>query len=352
MCAILDLFPGAMPLKEHLFNAVHNNWHSYGLILKDGNGRIQMNKVCPEPGEYNPEVIWKLLEDNKDVNRILHLRHTTKGGTSQENAQPFCVYASDSRQIYFMHNGTLHGFGSHLSNEDAVSDTREFCEKVVSPALLRWHGDNGLADYTDKEFTRLVLDKQWTMNSRGLFVSNDLPTIYYGNGWKRYQQEDPDAPAIWVSNDDYFKAIIRGPEYEKVKEEERKARLATQSTFFRGEENQNERNATVQRFGRTVECYSSTALSVDPKVAKALNNIFQDPSHGTLEGISKLAKVTYDEWIHYVKDEDEFSVACLMEVMAELLEKANKENIKLTDKIERMQKYITEHNISVKKEAA
>ena len=87
MCVIIVMPPNAQINKDHLFNSVYNNWHSYGLILKDQNSKLQVLKDCPEGGN-GPELIWKLLENNKDVERILHLRHNTRGATNMMNAQP------------------------------------------------------------------------------------------------------------------------------------------------------------------------------------------------------------------------------------------------------------------------
>lgn len=347
MCLILVLPPKAQIQKEHLVNAVHNNWHSWGLILKDGNGKIMMQKDCPEKGN-DPEVIWKLLEDNKDIERILHLRHTTKGGTTMMNAQPFCVYKSDSREVYFMHNGTLHDFGSHKSGEEDKSDTLDFCEKIVSPSLLRWRGENGDADYMDPEYRNLIIVKRWNGMSRGLFVSNFTDNLGIGD-WKTYKQEDEKAPVIMISNDDYFLKVIRGPFFEAIQERERQERMArmVENTTNQPEKNTHghgERDTTFR-----IKEFSEQDLKKSDQVIQLLDSLYDDEENARL--ISNISKMDYNEVVHFISTNHNFFVAGLISCLADRLVELVKENDDLKSRNDRLHTAVLRAKIEESKAA-
>jgi predicted glutamine amidotransferase len=332
VCVIIHLLPGAMIAKEHLYNAVYNNWHGYGLILKDGNGRLQLIRKFNDKGN-DPEEIYDLLEDNMDIERYLHVRYSTRGAQNLDNTQPFEIYNSASRQVFFMHNGTLGSYGNFQAT--GKSDTVEFCEKILQPALLRWTGEKGKADYTDEEFFRLVVEKQWTYASKGLFISNDLPELRIGNGWSEYKQENPDAPKIWVSNTEYFDKLTRGPEHlrreaerKKKEEEERKA-----STPFPRESGQT--GGTTSTSGTTTNAikeWNPSLLAKSATILRALSDIVDNWQLDDPSLVAKMKFISYDEWKDYVIQEGEWTTAAVLEKFAEHICTLAKDKAALTRK--------------------
>lgn len=370
MCIIICLSAGATINKKQLFNGVYNNWHGYGLVLKDTNGRLQVLKGFDEEGT-NPEVVWKLLEDNKDIERFLHVRHSTKGAEDESNVQPFGVYSSNDRQIYFMHNGTLSNFGTYNGGK---SDTKDFCEKILEPSLLRWSGDQGKADYTDKEFFRLIVDKHWLGGSTGLFVSNDLEMLRIGSGWSEYKHPDDSSEGlVFVSNTTYFDRIQRGPMFQKL-EDERKAREAAAKARQEAEKTENSASKSdlvsdypdydewggyhnphygygqnpKSDFDRAgIKEWSPSAVAKSPKVLKALSDVVNKFDLEDPEDVRKLNNVTYDEWVDFLEDESPYLVAALMEQMSAMVAKLNLHNRFLRKKQERAEKKIVEFKASV-----
>jgi mRNA-degrading endonuclease HigB of HigAB toxin-antitoxin module len=350
---IICLQAGASINKQQLYNAVFNNWHGYGLVLRDQNNRLQILKGFDELGT-NPEVVWKLLEDNKDIERYLHVRHSTKGAADETNVQPFEVYNSNERQVFFMHNGTLSTFGGAWNNDQGKSDTLDFCDKILSPALLRWNGPQGKADYTDEDFYRLVVEKQWTSNSTGLFVSNDLPMLRIGSGWSVYKHpDDSSSGEVHVSNTSYFDRIQRGPEFQRLEnlkkaEEEKKKKEEMNSSvpFDPTNPNARTRSSIMQEWdgdqnGRSINTevlkFNNSNLAKSPKVLKALGDIvntwdFEDPAD-----IQKLTFVAYDEWISFIDNEGEWAVAALIEHLTQHYHKVFTQNILLQHEIEKLQ---------------
>ncbi len=374
MCIIITMAAGATINKQHLFNGVYNNWHGYGLVLKDSNGHLQVLRGFDENGT-DPEVVWKLLEDNKDIERYLHVRHSTKGAEDETNVQPFGVYSSNSREVYFMHNGTLYSFGS--SNTTGKSDTLEFCEKILTPSLLRWDGPQGKGDYTDEDFYRLIMEKHWNNTSMGLLVSNDLPMVRVGSGWSQYKHpDDSSSGEVFVSNTTYFDKVQRGPRFLKLEELRRERESAEKAKQEREKANKKNENPGVvtdedeRRFlygyddewpgygyphhgansntssNKFLEAgikeWSPSAVAKSPKVLKAISDItnqwnFEDP-----DDVRKLNAVTYDEWIDFLDDESPYMVAALIEELCSQIAKANLQVRFLKKKQERAEKKIIE----------
>lgn len=316
MCVIMAFTPGSMMNKEQFFNAVYNNWHGWGLILKDANDKLQVLKGFNEEGT-DPEVLWKLLNDNIDIDRYLHVRHSTKGSTDESNLHPFPVYNSTTREIHFMHNGTLHGFGQYTSGK---SDTLEFCEKILAPSLLRWVGPEGKGDYTDPEFVPLIIEKQWTTGSTGLFISNDLPMKRIGNGWKEYEHPknaDDSKGLIYVSNTLYFEKVSRGPRFQKL-EAERKAREAKAveeaKKAYSTSGNSSNEQTSAKRAG--VIKFVESNLAKDDEIIRAMNTVVSRFDLDDPHDLVKLTSATYEEWLAFVDEDAEqglFTTAALIE---------------------------------------
>jgi len=379
VCVILHLSAGATINKRQLYNAVHNNWHGFGLVLKDQNNRIQLTKGFRENGT-DPEEIWKLLEDNKDIERYLHVRHSTRGAPDDTNVQPFEVYNSNERQIFFMHNGTLSSFGGAWNNDQGKSDTLEFCEKILSPALLRWSGANGKADYTDEEFFRLVMEKQWSSGSTGLFVSNDLEPRRIGAGWSEYKHpDDTSSGTVWTSNTSYFDRVQRGPEFQRLeaikKAEEEKKKEEMNSLVPFDQTNAKTRSSIMQEWGggpnghtTTTEVlkFNASNLAKSPKVLKALSDIVNTWDFENPEDLQKLRFVAYDEWINFIDSEGEWAVAAFIEhlthhyhdmffknlALIEMVKKAETKQRKAEQHISNLKQITLEKNPVGKNEAA
>lgn len=342
MCVIITLAPGASINKEQLFNAVHNNWHGFGLVLKDGNNKIELIKEF-NPEGTDPERVWKLLEDNKDCTRYLHVRHSTKGAQDESNVQPFEIYNSSSRQVFFMHNGTLTGFGStntYGQPPSGKSDTLDFCEKILQPALLRWSGESGKGDYTDETFWRLIGDKQWTYSSTGLFVSNDLEMKRVGNGWSLYKHPDGSSEGeVWTSNTSYYDRVQRGPMFQKLEERKKAAEAAEKEAQQKATENKKEvtgggsslyddLNDEVPFLGGSsgngfimgsggVKEWSQSNCNKSTKVLNAVRDTINRWDLDDPDNLARLSNVAYDEWLDIVEDENQFTLAALLEHMAD-----------------------------------
>ena len=369
MCVIFHFAAGAMMPKEAFTNAVHNNPDGWGLILKDGNGKLQVLRDCPEGGN-DPEVLWKLIETNKDIERFLHVRHSTKGAINVENTHPFPVFSSNDRDVYFMHNGTLPNFGStgytvysHNNNYGRVnngekvegkSDTLDFCEKILVPALQYVVGENGRADYHNKMFQELILQKNWGGNSKGLFISNDLNPYYHGNGWELFDKEDTEN-VVWVSNKDYFKAVTRGPFFERQKAEA--ARF--QEEQRQKEAKEREEKALTSRVSGVTgpDTTNHDVLSFDQEnlmksmvIIRALGGMFLDADINTLSGVANLAGVDIYEWQKVVEDESAFYVATCISHICDALHDANLENIKLEEDNKRLRGALEKMNLEKKAE--
>lgn len=361
MCVIIHLPPNAMIDKDHFFNAVHNNHHSWGVVLVDGNNKTQLLRHCPDSGQYDPEVIWKTLEANLDIDRYVHLRNTTKGATNLDNTQPFQIYNSDKRQVFFFHNGTLTSYGStsynyHNAPKDGISDTREFCEKILIPAMPRWHGENGVADYLDPFFDAVVMDKQWSGNSKGMFVSNDLKPKFYGLGWTNYNKDRPELPVIMVSNTDYFERVTRGPAYKS--HTYKAPEVAGHNTPFQHSLNKNSgttgtasstttgkstgKNASVSNLQITpiVESAFTVSKIVLHKIFSFFDRLPKDNSKEEVCDLTALAEVAYEEWVVFTEESDQYTIGAMLHFMGlQCAGQYEKAKI-LEEKLEKAQKHI------------
>ena len=225
MCVIFHQVPGYTLPYDKLENAVWNNPHGYGIVLKE-NGRLQTIKELPANGN-NPKEIYKILKDNEDIERFVHLRWKTQGDISIENTQPFTVYSSKKREILFMHNGTIHeappkAFEGAMKEAGITansSDSIKFALGILAPVLERLQGVHGTADLTDP-YVQNVIHKLWPYNNnRGILISSDQqPLILGANSWSTVKMSD--GKEFHASNDEYFDVLKRGDEYERRKKEQ------------------------------------------------------------------------------------------------------------------------------------
>jgi len=307
MCVILWLQPGYTPPFAMIQNAVWNNPHGYGVLLKE-NKKIQCIRDLPED-ENDPDVIYKILKDNEDVERLVHLRWRTEGAVSMDNVQPFSVFKSNKRDIWFAHNGTLNEYAppkvtqgyqhnvhrpfGDLDTEESKlwSDSRRYCEFTLKPLLEVVHGAKGFADYTDPRVEKMIRKSFITNMSRGVLFSADLPPMLMGD-WKDITEGEN---TFKTSNDTYFARLIRGKVWEaqeterKKKEDEERARkreVATEVPWTDGEE-------IVQ--------ISSNLFSKRYRLSKELSDIMADWKIYEEEGKRALCNLTHIELEDLVK---------------------------------------------------
>jgi hypothetical protein len=296
MCEIFKINPGQNVERERLYNAAANNWHSWGVIVKRGS-KLLVEKSVPEGadldaaddnagGVFNDiDRIQLLLEENVDYERYVHFRHATKGAISDENTHPFQVYKDRRREVWLMHNGTINSHGSRIwrngqfqSNQDnnasSDSDTKEFVDKKLIPAL-KWIKGN----YHDKDFVDLYLRplyEKYGGNSRIIIISNDLPPLKFGT-WTSYMDVATSDTRYEVSDTSYIMSISRGPvkekekkaEEERRKEEQKKRQeeLASSSTFQNGGGN-GETNTEITP-------YKHNCFRPDPQIHAGIIKIFK-----------------------------------------------------------------------------
>jgi hypothetical protein len=242
-----------------------------------------------------------------------------------------------------MHNGTLgYAFGS---NNTGKSDTLEFCEKILQPALLRWTGAEGKGDYTDEEFFRLVVDKQWVDSSTGLFCSNDLAPRRIGKNWSQYKHPDISSSGeVWVSNTLYFEKVSRGPMFQKL-EAERKAAEAARAAQtskkevapehggpfwedhmddhwgwphqYPGHNGHPTTGGAQSGVGSNIRKWSDSNAAKSPKLLKAMSEVVNTWDFEDEEDIKELINLTQEEWYDIIEENhgEWFAIAMLGQIL-------------------------------------
>jgi len=308
MCKIIVLEPNQTVPFEKLENAVLNNPHGWGYMLVDQTAKKMEVKTFldPDPKGTNPETVQKFIEKNKDIQRVIHLRWMTEGKINLDNVQPFSSYYSESRQVYFCHNGTLYDF-KDKSNEK--SDSRMFNELVIQPLLLRMHGDKGPADITDSVVMNVLNKYFGTMvHNKGILVSNDIGfSLLNEKEWKRVKLGEHE---ILSSNDEYWHELKRGPVFEQRKREKE----TKESTF---------RKDDVSLGGKTWPLTKLEELSFSPKKLLGENPgmIMEDMNLHESEGVIALSNMTEREF-RYIIDKSPAEAAALMILISSELRRA------------------------------
>lgn len=286
MCIIIEQKLNYTLPWEMLETACFNNPHGYGLVIKDP--RINKLQVIRKLTTDAKE-IYDLLKDNEDCLRYLHLRWRTEGDINEENLHPFCVFHSDARQIYFMHNGTL-PFEFKPTVNEKISDSKKFNDNWLTPFLTRLHGPSGKGDYHD-EFFLSQLKKIWTGDhNRGLLISNDLQPLYI-NKVKWETIKDGKGDDFFASNDTYFKSVVRGPEFERRKKEKEEAEKSARK-FPKIAENTNSKNTTQ----KVLFNLKDVNLKSKPSLTDDLSDIFEDVDLYSEDGYGALVAVTSTEF--------------------------------------------------------
>lgn len=232
MCNILVLNPGQMPVYKEFENMCWNNWHSYGLVTKvDGKLDIKRKLFLDDSLSLQDiKDLYGLLEADIQYERILHVRHITAGANSEENCHPLPAYWSEKREVVFMHNGTLYdwqnkkyttssaGVTTSTTDYEGPSDSKNFCDKVIQPMLAGSDFGSGHGDI-QSTYAKMIFNKLWGADNRGILISSDQPTLYLGV-WSKSKAKD--GSEIRSANDKYFDDVIRGPEKTRREESQRK----------------------------------------------------------------------------------------------------------------------------------
>lgn len=230
MCSIFHLKKGQMISSGMLSNAVHNNWHSYGIVVKDS-GKLNIIKKVPESGEVDPQEVYQILQDNIQYDRFVHLRHNTSGATTLENTHPFEVYfdKKSGTHVVFMHNGTFYQYkskkmsnnGVEVDDDDGPSDTKNFVDQVLIPYTAATDFGTGRGDTTHPLYVKMIKTMWPSGSNRGLLISSKRDPLFIDT-WVEVGEEGNKFKA---SNDEYFDKVIRGPENARrlLREKEEKA---------------------------------------------------------------------------------------------------------------------------------
>lgn len=312
MCVIIHLEPGFTPSYAMIEMATWNNPHGYGLILRDKSAKklqlIKSGSNAIENGS-DPKEVYDLLKDNEDLERIIHLRWKTEGDVSIENVQPFGVYSSGKRDIFLMHNGTLHDFrppSAVVSYVNGVkqeknertgwSDTRIFAEDIVSPLLVRIKGEDGFGDIHDPMFVKTI-NKFWgsAAHNRGILISSDQEPLYLNKTC--WQEISDGGQKFLASNNTYFTKLERGPEFErrkKIEEEEKKARFQDTS----GKDQKSSTGAPVQKL---------KDILLNDKITLPINikDLLHDVDVYTHQGLAELKNITAIEWEKFIESKSD-----------------------------------------------
>lgn len=344
MCVIIQLLPDRNIPLDMLSNAVANNWHGYGLMIKR-DGKLEIIRKIPKDID-NPdttrgikEELDDILRDNDKFERILHLRHQTVGSVTLDNCHPFTVFKDENAEVVFAHNGTLYEYrpadskiadGISVKINDTRSDSRVFAEEILTP-LFNFAKDG---KYTDPFFLKTVM-KYWSgVSNRGILVSNNQQTIFLNSSeWKNITvKDDKKEYTIKVSNDDYFQKVTRGPIHEENKKKEEAARIKSNITT-----NPNPVSISSKIWGITklkdIDLQSHSPLTAE------LVDIMEDIDLYTDVGTANLANLRADELEGLVNAKPEAAVSLLVHVTGSF-KRLHEDYLKLEDKHEKASKMI------------
>jgi predicted glutamine amidotransferase len=328
-----------------LFNAVHNNEHGYGVLIK-ANNKIQVIKDMP--AKVDPDKIYKILKDNEDAERWVHLRNASAGEVHMDNVQPIQVYHSAKRDIYFMHNGTVYNVyvpdaqKEHIQELDTKkdSDSRQYALAKIAPLLTRLKGSQGSADLSDPFIQEVILNKWISTSGRAVLIVNDQPPLLLNSsGWEKIKDEN--GKEFLASNDDYFKEIKRGTLFNerKAEEEKKKGKLPAVQT--------------VQKVG-DIEILKYPPFERTISLSKQIVDILEEVDLFTADGFIAMASFEESEIHKLFKENIDDATTMFMlltnylrsiTIAYQELTKNNKEN-KLEKKIE-MNKRKAEQEVHV-----
>ena len=204
MCVIIHRKAGVVIPPEKISSACHVNPDGFGLSVID-RGLIDTRKIY-DPKGNNPDIVNKLLEEAIDHDVFLHLRFTTAGAKDPENCHPFQLMTKKDHgyAMMLMHNGT---FSDFKDAENKLSDTRMFCDQLVSPLAIKfWKaGVSGDTPLDDPLFVA-ILEKYTGSYSKLVLYDQDGKVLIVdpGKNGKTFE-------GWWASNDYSFNRTHRDP---------------------------------------------------------------------------------------------------------------------------------------------
>jgi predicted glutamine amidotransferase len=289
MCNITILPPGSTIPYPKIQNVVWNNPHGWGGVLKD-NGRLEVRKFFNEKGT-DPEEVARWLDENKDIERIFHVRWQTEGAINKENVQPFDCYYTDKIHIVGAHNGTLYDY----KGQDSRSDSRRFFEDLASPLITRFGGDiedKLFQEIINKFFGSAVHNKGILINSAGNHV------LLNAKEWQKLKVENEE---FVTSNLDYFNELKRGYVFEQRKKE-----AAERGSMFQKRDEKEIAKVTDINFGYRHD------LKVD------IGTILSEVTADNTEGIVALSNLKHEEVSKLVKEKGDVAITLFMYLTTEL----------------------------------
>ena len=332
MCDILWLKPGILPKESDFENIVYNNWHGWGLILRDGNGRLEITR--DNPVENDPEELYELITKHSDLERFLHLRHATAGDIELHNIHPFEVISTNKGQLLFMHNGMMSEYDpkfiqntEHPAVKGGWSDSKYFQESVLTPIC------GSLKDPLDiwSPGFRKIMNKFWPINNRGILITNKGAATM--GTW--ITRQGVNGKDYLCANDTYSAAVIRGPEFDR-RESARK---------FKEQQERDERakeagtGTNVIPFVHGPHHLRSDQFTKVYGTTQFLESIRGNPELYNLENLAKLANATAFELELLVEQLGEDLIPWLMYV-TEALGSCSQYSAEMEDKLIRATKLI------------
>lgn len=352
MCAIFQLRPGYTLPFNMLRNSVYNNPHGYGIIIKKDK-KLKVIKELPPEGN-DPNKIYEILKKNEDAERFVHVRWKTQGDISESNLHPFQVFKHKGREIWFMHNGTLHQYNPpyvHAMsqapvNEPTRSDSRKFAEVVLEPILQKVLGANGLGDYND-EVVQEIIEKYWSTGNKGLLIGTDLDPYFLGfPSWSTIKtseivNEEEVTGEFFASNNDYFTELKRGPIYDQIKAAREKEEQERRQAAARA-------NPTRTSVPSNVQELSSPAWLERFSLTEEIVDILEDYDMFSPEGYIALSNLTLYELQALVEKSPEGAATMLL-YLTDFLRKATEDLIQSEEKHTKATKIIAtlQHQIGM-----
>lgn len=325
MCVIINLPAGINVPYKLLEMAAWNNPHGYGLVIVKENGKLEVKKEYYENGS-DPLEIDALLRAYDKYQRYLHLRWKTEGELSLDNVHPFEVFKKGNKEVFFMHNGTLHDYKP--KDQDKRSDTKIFADKIISPFLKETGG------FYSSEIGHEVLKKFWSYGSRGILISNFQPIFVFNQAdWKLIKS---DGVEFYASNDDYFTTLKRGFVFDKL-EAEKKRREAEATRDAKNFFSQPSGSPDSWPFAKLKDIDFSINKAITPEIER----FFEDSDLWSDEGLATLENLTELEIDAMVKQHPEIATGILIQLTSSFAQNVADVAI-LTAKNERASKMIEE----------
>ena len=363
MCVIIHLDAKENLSDDNWFNAINNNEHGFGMLVKipRGGGKldeIKLIKLFNESGN-DVEEIKETVGKYQEYERWIHLRYKTVGSTTEDNVQPFLIREDGDRVAYFMHNGTLSAYRPTTTYvhgvqtpQDDRSDSQIFAETFLKPSLENVYSNTiGVGDYTC-DFFRDTLDNNWNATkqgaakNRGVIVSNYAPTLIINNNlWTTIYNDEPNDEGeyneIAVSNDDYFDKLVRGSLHEKLKKEkEDKERKEREEKWKQnGQSSQTKGGSSIQKL---IGFRPNNNLVDNPtiKITDIIDDV--DIIDGDQIDWKAFATVSYNEWREAFADHEQHECALIVYNIAQQLYEAVDESESQSTKILTLLKKIAE----------